>query len=44
MRVVKHGGLPQIMDSNECNPTLSLESLLVFLATLVGIRTNFCKK
>ncbi|XP_025207566.1 uncharacterized protein LOC112603273 isoform X2 [Melanaphis sacchari] len=42
MHVVKHGGLPQVMDSEEYDAAPSMESLLVFLATLIGVRTNLC--
>lgn len=41
MHVIKHGGLPQIMDTVEFD-TSGIEGLLVFMATLVGIRTNLC--
>lgn len=44
VRVIIHGGLPRIMDGNETSPIQSMESLLLFLATLVGVRTNLCKK
>jgi len=43
MHVVKHGGLPQVMDSEEYDAAPSMEGLLVFLATLIGVRTNLCK-
>jgi len=43
MNVVKHGGLPQVMDSEEYDAAPSMEGLLVFLATLIGVRTNLCK-
>lgn len=43
MHVVKHGGLPQVMDSEEYDAGPSMEGLLVFLATLIGVRTNLCK-
>lgn len=42
MNVVKHGGLPQVMDSEEYDAAPSMEGLLVFLATLIGVRTNLC--
>lgn len=42
MHVIKHGGLPQVMDSEEYDAAPSMEGLLVFLATLIGVRTNLC--
>jgi len=42
MRITKHGDLPQIMSSLEYNIS-NMESLLMFLATLVGVRTNLCE-
>lgn len=43
MHVLKHGGLPQVMDSEEYDAAPSMEGLLVFLATLIGVRTNLCE-
>lgn len=43
MRINKQGGLPQVMDSMEYDAAPTMESLLVFLATLVGVRTNLCE-
>lgn len=43
MLVLKHGGLPQVMDSEEYDAASSMEGLLVFLATLIGVRTNLCE-
>ncbi|XP_060847929.1 uncharacterized protein LOC132927424 isoform X2 [Rhopalosiphum padi] len=42
MHAVKNGGLPQVMDSEEYDAAPSMEGLLVFLATLIGVRTNLC--
>lgn len=43
MHIIKHGGLPLVMDSPEYDAGPSMESLMVFLATLVGVRTNLCE-
>lgn len=40
---MKHAGLPQVMDTKDYDAASSMESLLVFLATLVGVRTNLCE-
>lgn len=38
-----YGGLPQVMVSPEYDVGACMESLFVFLATLIGVRTNLCK-
>jgi len=43
MHIIKKGSIPQIMNSPEYNAS-NMESLLMFLATLVGVRTNLCEK
>lgn len=37
------GGIPQVMSSAEYDVGTSMENLFVFLATLIGIRTNLCE-
>jgi len=43
MHIMKKGSIPQIMNSTEYSAS-NMESLLMFLATLVGVRTNLCEK
>lgn len=42
MKITKSEGLPQIMNSLEFAAS-NMESLLMFLTTLVGVRTNLCE-
>lgn len=43
MKIIKHDSIPQIMTSVEYDITSSMESFLIFLATIIGVRTNLCK-
>lgn len=43
MKITKPDSMPQIMISGEYDITSSMESFLIFLATIIGVRTNLCK-